>query len=95
MTQGYLGSSSPNLGYTHNSTQNMSQPGFQSHHMPQQDLTNKAQAYHQEGPYPLAEGTQYAERNTDRRAPPQRPGANKGQRYAQSQAHNPPTQTNE
>ena len=41
MTQGYLGRSSQNLGYTYNSTQNMPQPEFQSHHMPQQYLTNR------------------------------------------------------
>ena len=94
MTQGYLGSSSQNPDYTHGSTQNMSQPGFQSHHMQQQNLTNRAPVYHQGGPYPPAKGTQYTGRKTDGRNPPQRPGANMGQQYAQSQAHNPPTQNN-
>ena len=94
MTQGYLGRSSQNLGYAHSSTQNMSQPGFQSHHMPQQNLTNRAQTYHQGGPYPPAEGTQYAGRKTDRRTPPRRLGENMRQQYVQSQAHNPPTQNN-
>ena len=50
--------------------------------------------YHQGGPYPPAEGTQYAGRNTDERNPPQWPGANMGLQYAQSQAHNPPMQNN-
>ena len=76
MTQGYLGSSSQNPGYTHGSTQDMSQPRFQSHHMQQQNLTNRASAYHQGGPYPSARGAQYAGRKTDRRTPPQQPGAN-------------------
>ena len=57
MTQGYLRSSSQNPGYIHSSTQNMSKPRFQSHHMPQQDVTNRAQTYHQGGPYRPAEGT--------------------------------------
>ena len=70
MTQGYLGSNSQNLGYTHSSTQSVSQPRFQSHHMPQKKLTNRAQAYHQGGPYPLDKGTQYTERNTDGIHPP-------------------------
>ena len=79
MTQGYLGSSSQNLSYTYSSTQNMSQPRFQSHHMQQQNLTNRAPAYHQRGPYPPAEGTQYTGRKTDGINPPQWLGANMGQ----------------
>ena len=54
MTQGYLGSSSHNPGYAHGSTQDMSQPGFQGHHMQQKNLMNKVPAYHQGGSYPLA-----------------------------------------
>ena len=57
MTQGYLGSSSQNPSYTHGSTQNIPQPGFQSHHRQQQNLTNMVSACHQGGPYPSAEET--------------------------------------
>ena len=69
MNQGYLGNSSQNPSYAYNSTQNMPQPRFQSHHMPEQDLTNRVKAYQQGGPYPPDEGAQYAEINTDRRSP--------------------------
>ena len=34
LTQSYLGNNSQNLGYTYDSTQNVPQPSFQSHHMP-------------------------------------------------------------
>ena len=84
MTQWYLGSSSQNPSYTHGSTQNMSQLRFQSHHMQQQNLTNRAPSYHQGGSLPLAERTHSAGRKTDGRAPPQWSGANMGQQYAQS-----------
>ena len=79
MAQGYLGSSSQNPGYTHGSTQNMSQPGFQSRHMQQQNLTKTAPSYHQGEPYPKAEGTKYIGRKTNRISPPQQLGANIGQ----------------
>ena len=52
--------------------------------------------YHHQhgGPYPLAQGTQYADKHADGRAPPQEPFTNLGPQYAQSLAQDLSMQNN-